>query len=393
MTDNDDATKSDNVTVTVESANQAPVAKAGPDQRVMEGDTVTLDGSASTDPDGTITAYVWKEGSTTLSTKVSFDKIFSVGTHTVTLTVTDNDGATRTDSMSVTVTSTPPPADTTSPVITLNGANPMSIMQGSTFSDPGASATDTVDGDVPVTVSGTVNTSKVGSYTLTYTAEDSAGNKATKTRTVNVTAGPDTTPPVITLNGADPMSIVQGSTFTDPGATATDNVDGTVSVTKSGTVDTSKVGSYTLTYAAEDSAGNKVSKTRTVNVTAESLPRVTDPDWFKETIIDEKTEYTIKDGETSVVLDSGAKDDFDVKANDDMIFFTSKDPSVIGNCQVKAYITMKNDGTVRTGYTYEGSDCSNDIDTFAPGTIVTVDSNSILRIDAPLTSDLVLGGK
>ncbi len=76
-----------------------------------------------------------------------------------------------------------------------------------------------------------------------------------------------------------------------------------------------------------------------------------------------------------------------------MIFFTAKSPSVIGSCQVKAYITMKNDGTVRAGYTHEGNGCSNDIDTFAPGTIVTVDNNGILRIDAPITSDLVLGGK
>ncbi len=83
---------------------------------------------------------------------------------------------------------TPPPADETAPVITLTGDNPMTVLQGRTFTDPGATATDAVDGTVTVTVSGTVDTSTVGIYTLTYTATDVAGNTATETRTVNVVA-------------------------------------------------------------------------------------------------------------------------------------------------------------------------------------------------------------
>lgn len=85
--------------------------------------------------------------------------------------------------------------DRTPPTITLRGANPMTVAQGSAFADPGASATDNVDGTDPVTVSGSVNTAALGTYTLTYTATDRAGNAATATRTVNVT---DQTPPVIT---------------------------------------------------------------------------------------------------------------------------------------------------------------------------------------------------
>jgi lysophospholipase L1-like esterase len=82
----------------------APIANAGADQNLTEGDTVTLDGSGSTDPDGTITAYEWKEGGIVLSTAVSFEKSdFSVGSHTIILTVTDNNGSTGTDSMTVTV--------------------------------------------------------------------------------------------------------------------------------------------------------------------------------------------------------------------------------------------------------------------------------------------------
>ncbi len=83
--------------------NQIPVANAGVDQSVVEGDDVTLDASSSTD-DGSIVSYVWSEGATQLSTDMSFTKNdFAVGTHTITLTVTDNQGATATDEVVVTV--------------------------------------------------------------------------------------------------------------------------------------------------------------------------------------------------------------------------------------------------------------------------------------------------
>ncbi len=58
----------------------------------------------------------------------------------------------------------------------------------------------------------------------------------------------DTTPPVITLNGNNPLSLTQNTTYVEAGATATDDVDSSVSVIISGTVDTSTVGTYTITY-------------------------------------------------------------------------------------------------------------------------------------------------
>jgi len=79
----------------------------------------------------------------------------------------------------------------------------------------------------------------------------------------------DTSSPEITLLGDNPMTIEVGSTFTDPGATALDNYDGdlTSSIVVSGSVDTSTIGSYTLTYDVTDASGNAaVSLTRTVNV-------------------------------------------------------------------------------------------------------------------------------
>jgi len=76
----------------------------------------------------------------------------------------------------------------------------------------------------------------------------------------------DTTPPVITVNGANPSTITWGDSYADAGATASDNVDVSVSVSSSGSVDASVLGSYLITYSATDSAGNNATASRTVNV-------------------------------------------------------------------------------------------------------------------------------
>jgi hypothetical protein len=91
-----------------------PVANAGPDQTVDEFDTVTLDGSGSSDPNGNIDTYFWEQtGSGTfvkLSDETAIRPIFTapdVGpageTLTFKLTVTDNDNFESTDTVSVQV--------------------------------------------------------------------------------------------------------------------------------------------------------------------------------------------------------------------------------------------------------------------------------------------------
>lgn len=82
--------------------------------------------------------------------------------------------------------------DNTAPVISLNGDSLITITAGDAWSDPGATATDTTDGSVSVSVSGdTVNTNSVNSYLITYDATDTAGNAAIPvTRIVSVIALP-----------------------------------------------------------------------------------------------------------------------------------------------------------------------------------------------------------
>jgi len=98
----------------------------------------------------------------------------------------------------------PPPPDTTPPVITVLGANPVTIELGDTYVDAGAEA----DGGETVTTDlGGLDTNVAGTYTITYSATDAAGNTGTATRTVNVV---DTVAPVFTSPAT--FTIDEGST-------------------------------------------------------------------------------------------------------------------------------------------------------------------------------------
>ena len=112
-------------------------------------------------------------------------------------------------------------------------------------------------------------------YSFSVRAKDAAGNVSSASNTVNVTTltPPDTTPPVITLNGASTINLNVGDTYTEQGATATDNVDGniTANIVITGTVNTSAAGTYLVNYNVSDAAGNAATQvTRTVVVTQPS---------------------------------------------------------------------------------------------------------------------------
>jgi predicted aspartyl protease len=80
----------------------------------------------------------------------------------------------------------------------------------------------------------------------------------------------DETPPVITLEGENSITVYLGNVFEDPGYSATDNVDGDISkrvkVSYDKPIDTGTVGSYTLTYKVTDTAGNEATTKRVVEV-------------------------------------------------------------------------------------------------------------------------------
>jgi thermitase len=114
VTDDSGATDTDDVVIIINVPNQPPVANAGADQTVADGngdgsELITLNGSASSDPDGTIVSYEWREGSVLVGTGATAVVSLAVGSHTLTLQVIDDDGATAVDSVVVTVNPYVPP--------------------------------------------------------------------------------------------------------------------------------------------------------------------------------------------------------------------------------------------------------------------------------------------
>jgi len=231
------------------------------------GGSYTEQGATATDNvDGDLTASV-VVGGDTVDTNLA-------ATYVITYNVSDAAGNAATEVIRTVIVA----PDTTAPVITLNGASTINLNLGDNYTEQGATAMDNVDGDLTssiVTGGDTVDTNLAATYVITYNVSDVAGNAATEaTRTVIV--APDTTAPVITLNGASTIDLTVGNTYTEQGATATDNVDGdlTSSIVVGGDiVDTNNTGTYVVTYNVSDAAGNAAAQaTRTVNVN----PVVTD---------------------------------------------------------------------------------------------------------------------
>jgi sugar lactone lactonase YvrE len=234
-------------------------------------------GSVFVDP-GTTVSDNFESGLTThVSGSVNTS---AVGEYVLTYDVSDSSG-----NAALSVTCTVQVVDTTAPSIVLNGDMYPEVEAGSIYVDAGVSPSDNVDPSPTLTVTGTVDTTTPGSYTLDYYTTDSSGNvSVTLHRYVEVI---DTTAPVITLLGDNPMTITPGNSFVDPGATVSDNVDSGLVATVSGSVDSGSVGDYLLTYTVSDSAGNAATTvTRTVTVVAATSLAVTagggsaDPFWL-----------------------------------------------------------------------------------------------------------------
>ncbi len=186
------------------------------------------------------------------------------GVYDVQAQATDAAGNTGADVATVDLT-----VDTTPPVIHLIGAAELSTEAKQAYADPGATATDNLDPAVAVTATGLVNTDLIGTYALTFNAQDAAGNDAIPVeRTVHVV---DTTPPAITLLGDDPVTVQLGQAYSDAGASAYDGYDGDISaqiVVTGLPLDTSVAGEFTIRYNVADSSGNTAGEqTRTVVVT------------------------------------------------------------------------------------------------------------------------------
>lgn len=137
------------------------------------------------------------------------------------------------------------------------------VCPGDSFVPEKVKATDNYDKDLSKKVKSILNIDKTQ---VTYQVTDSSGNT---TKVVKKIVYKDKVAPVITLNGNEETYVSLGEKFNDPGVKAEDNCDGdlTKEVKKEGSVDTSKLGEYTITYKVSDKAGNEATKTRKVVIT------------------------------------------------------------------------------------------------------------------------------
>ena len=247
---------SDTVTITVLAPPLPPVADAGPPQTVRYGDTVTLDGSGSTDPNGDQITYSWARTSGLTASltdddtaQPTFTAPSSTGTITFTLTVT---AGTDTDTDDVIITVTAP---TQNQPPTANAGRDRMVTPGSTVTLSG-SGTDP-DGD-----------------TLEYTWEQTSG-----TPTVNIddlkSARTTFTAP------ADPTELVFTLTVDDRTDTTTDDI--TITIAKPITRNIKEMGDTLV--SAKITAPNEITMTYNeelstfinsylnFTITGESIPR------------------------------------------------------------------------------------------------------------------------
>src|SRR5262249_5534027 len=196
----------------------------------------------------------------------------TVGTYTLHFNVSDPSG-----NAAVEVLRNIHVVDSTAPLITLNGAADVTVECHSSYTDEGATASDSCAGDLTaqIAASNPVNANVPGTYTITYNVADPSGNAADPvTRTVHVT---DTTKPSLTVLGANPATVECHTGYTDAGASATDNCAGDLTsiITAVSTVNPDMVGTYTVTYTVSDGNGNSQQATRTVNVVDTTKPVIT----------------------------------------------------------------------------------------------------------------------
>lgn len=240
---------------------QAPVITLnGNDPETVEVKTAYTDAGASCTDNIDVSCSIVTGGSVDVNT---------VGSYILTYDATDMAG-----NVSTQITRTVKVVDTTAPIIILNGSSPMQVYINDVFADPGYNCTDNYDTSCSVTVSGTVDTSTAGTYTLSYDAVDSSGNNNVQvTRDVEVITGDL---PIISLTGANPQTIEVFDAYSELGATANDSEDGNITndmVIDSTAVDANIVGSYTVTYNVSDSNGNNATQqSRTVNVVDTQAP-------------------------------------------------------------------------------------------------------------------------
>ena len=320
------------------------------------------------------------DGSLTPTCSASSGSTVPVGTTQVTCTAKDSHGNSGSDSFGVTVQDTTPPSVTVPSPITVDATGPQTPV---TFS---ASASDVVSTSITPSCSPSSGSAfPVGTTTVTCTATDGSGNSASKSFTVTVK---DTVKPVVTVPGGMTAEATgPAGAPVDYSASATDNVDGSITPSCSpSSGSTFPLGATTVTCTATDSSGNKASASFGVTVQDTTKPTITVP------------------GATTVEATgpSGAAVAFSASASDlvDGSITPSCSPSsgstfALGTTTVTCTATDKHGNSASAGFAVTVQDTTPPVLAGVPAPIVVeADGANGSRVTyaAPSASDLVDGG-
>jgi len=254
------------ITVVDPNANQPPIANAGADQTVNENTAVTLNGTGSSDPDGSIVSYQWTQtsgpfvtltGANTASATFTSPTVVADTIMTFSLVVTDNKGATANASVTVTVkyVDTAPPTVSPPPDLTVEAIavlTPVNLGTASAFDATDGALTPTPDQTGPFAL---------GDYVITWSATDAAGNIGTAIQHLTVE---DTTPPSITAPDDITVS-ASGSIAVDVGTATASDIFTPIIITNDAPAQF-PVGTTTVTWTATDPNGNTATDTQQVTV-------------------------------------------------------------------------------------------------------------------------------
>jgi hypothetical protein len=289
--------------------------------------------------------------------------VFPLGKTEVTFSTADNSGNPNSCTASVTVVDKVPP-DITCPAditVTAEGPNGVSASNASiqAFLN-GATASDAIDGVVSVT-NNAPSVFPLGKTEVTFSATDNTGNPNTRKASVTVV---DKVPPVITcpanitLTAAGPNGVSASNSAIQAflnGATAADDVDGSVSVTNNAPASFG-LGKTEVTFSATDKAGNPSSCTATVTVADNTPPTINCPTNIRveaqgpngvsanisaiQTFLNSATAYDAEDGPVNVTNNAPATFAF---GNNTVTFSTTDSAGNPASCMATVTVVDETD--------------------------------------------------